>query len=66
MPACFSAAVKQYRKAWATFEGFSYSKRKEYVEWVTEARTEATRAKRLAEAVQWMSEGKSRNWKYLK
>ena len=43
---------------------FSPSQRREYVEWVTEAKTDATRQKRLATAVEWMAEGKTRNWKY--
>ncbi len=43
---------------------FSPSHRREYVEWVTEAKTDATRQKRMATAVEWLAEGKSRNWKY--
>lgn len=38
----------------------------EYIEWITEARREATRQKRLATTLQWLAEGKSRNWKYAK
>ena len=64
VPPDFMAAVKKNKKAFATFDAFSYSKKKEYVEWFTEARTEATRDKRLAEAIEWMAEGKSRHWKY--
>ena len=48
----------------ATFEGFSPACRREYLEWITEAKRPETRAKRLAEATQWMSEGKKRNWRY--
>lgn len=59
-------ALKTNRKALKTFEDFSYSNRKEYVEWITEAKTEATRERRLETAVEWMSEGKIRNWKYVK
>ena len=65
IPPAFMAAVKKNKKALATFEGFSYSNKKEYVEWFTEARTEVTREKRLAQAIEWMAEGKVRNWKYL-
>ena len=54
------------KKALKTFEAFSNSNKKEYVSWITGAKTEATREKRMAEAVAWMSEGKIRNWKYLK
>ena len=59
-------ALKKNKKALATFDGFSPSHRKEYVEWVTEAKREATREKRLATAIEWMAEGKPRNWKYMK
>lgn len=66
IPDYFIAALKKNKKALATFEGFNYSNKKEYVEWVTEAKTEETRKKRLETAVEWMSEGKVRNWKYVK
>ncbi len=46
------------------FEEFTYSARKEYVEWITEAKTEDTRTKRMTTAIEWIAEGKSRNWKY--
>ena len=60
------AALARKKRARATFDGFSYTNRKEYVEWITEAKREATRASRIAKAVEWMSEGKPRNWKYMK
>lgn len=60
------AALKKNKKAKATFDAFSPSNRKEYILWITEAKTEATRNKRLEIAVEWMSEGRSRNWKYEK
>ena len=66
IPDDFIVAVRQNKKAQATFEGFSYSNRKEYVEWVTGAKREATREERLTTAVEWMAEGKPRNWKYMK
>jgi uncharacterized protein YdeI (YjbR/CyaY-like superfamily) len=58
------AAIRKNKKAHATFERFSPSARREYVEWVTEAKTAATRGRRLDTAVQWMAEGKGRHWKY--
>lgn len=61
----FSAAVKKNRKAQATFEGFSPSHRREYLEWITEAKSEDTRKRRLDQAIQWLAEGKPRNWKYM-
>ena len=66
VPAWFKAALRMNRKALATFEGFSSSHRNEYVEWVTEAKTEATRRRRIETAMEWMAEGKSRNWKYMR
>jgi uncharacterized protein YdeI (YjbR/CyaY-like superfamily) len=66
VPAWFKAALRGNRKALATFEGFSPSHRNEYVEWVTEAKTDATRQRRIETALQWMAEGKSRNWKYMR
>jgi len=64
VPAYFMAAIRKNRKALAAFNAFSYSHRKEYVEWVTEAKTDVTREKRLATTIDWLAEGKSRNWKY--
>ena len=64
VPAELVAALKKNRKAAATFEAFPPSCRREYVEWITEAKQEATRLRRLKTAVEWMAEGKKRNWKY--
>ena len=64
VPTYFMAAVKKNKKALAAFSEFSPSHKREYVEWVTEARTDDTRDRRLATAVAWMAEGKSRNWQY--
>ncbi len=65
-PADLGAALQGNAAAAATFESFSPSCRREYVEWVTEAKRPETRAKRVAQAVEWMAEGKKRNWKYEK
>lgn len=64
VPDYFMKAMKKNKKAFETFEKFSPSHKREYVEWITDAKTEATREKRLAAAVEMMSEGKSRNWEY--
>lgn len=64
VPDFFIAAIKKNKKASAAFENFSISHRKEYLIWITEAKTELTRNKRMAQAIEWLSEGKSRNWKY--
>lgn len=66
VPADLRAALKVDRAARATFEGFPPSHRNEYVEWITEAKQSATRARRIATALEWMREGKPRNWKYMK
>jgi uncharacterized protein YdeI (YjbR/CyaY-like superfamily) len=63
-PQDFEAALRENPKAQATFEGFPPSQRREYVEWVSDAKQDATRAKRLAMAIEWLAEGKRRNWKY--
>ena len=66
VPPYFTSALKGSPKAFATFQNFSPSHQREYVEWITEAKTEATRQKRLATALEWLAERKSRNWKYEK
>lgn len=60
----FAAALKKNKKASAVFEAFSASCRREYVDWIAEAKREETREKRIAQAVEWIAEGKQRNWKY--
>lgn len=65
IPAYFIEVIGKNKKALETFENFSYSNQKEYVDWIVEAKTEDTRKKRLDTAVEWLSEGKVRNWKYL-
>ncbi len=64
VPAYFSAALKKNKKALATFEAFTPGKRKDYVEWITEAKTDETRERRIKTSLEWLAEGKSRNWKY--
>jgi uncharacterized protein YdeI (YjbR/CyaY-like superfamily) len=64
IPEYFMAVLKKNKKALAVFEEFSNSQRKDYVEWITEAKTEATREKRMATTLEWLAGGKSRNWKY--
>ncbi|MDB5250406.1 MAG: hypothetical protein JWQ40_4800 [Segetibacter sp.] len=64
IPPALSVALADNKTALNTFEKFSPSHKKEYIEWITEAKTEATRAKRIATTIEWLVEGKSRNWKY--
>lgn len=65
-PPDLQAALKKNKNAAAHFGAFSPSKQRDYVEWLDEAKTEATRTRRLETAVGWIAEGKSRNWKYEK
>ena len=60
----FAAALDEAPKARATLDGFPPSARRDYLEWIAEAKQDATRAKRIATAVEWLSEGKRRHWKY--
>ncbi|HXD77380.1 MAG TPA: YdeI/OmpD-associated family protein [Puia sp.] len=66
VPAALTAALRKNKKAKAWFGESAPSHRREYIEWITGAKTEPTRDKRIATAVEWMSEGKSRNWQYKK
>ncbi len=63
-PPYLLAALRKNKKAGISFNSFSYSHRKEYIEWLEDAKTEATRNKRLAFTIEWLTEGKSRMWKY--
>jgi hypothetical protein len=60
----FAKALNLNKKAAAVFAAFSPSCKKEYVEWVADAKRPETRDKRIATAIEWISEGKQRNWKY--
>jgi uncharacterized protein YdeI (YjbR/CyaY-like superfamily) len=64
VPDVLLEALAKHDAAAETFNNFPYSCKKEYVEWITEAKTDATRDKRLATAIEWLAEGKRRNWKY--
>jgi uncharacterized protein YdeI (YjbR/CyaY-like superfamily) len=66
VPDYLAAALKKNAKARATFEKFSPSHRRDYIEWLTEAKREETRTQRLKTALKWMAEGKARNWKYAR
>lgn len=66
IPDYFTAAINKNKKAKSVFENFSVSQKREYVDWVTDAKTETTRNERLKTTVLWVGEGKIRNWKYVK
>ena len=66
VPAYFIKELKKNKAAEKVFNDFSYSYKKEYIQWFEEAKTEATRDKRTAQALEWIAIGKGRNWKYEK
>jgi uncharacterized protein YdeI (YjbR/CyaY-like superfamily) len=61
----FAAALRRNKAAGAAFKAFPPSHQREYVDWIAEARREETRDRRIAQAVEWIAEGKQRNWKYM-
>ena len=63
-PPDLAAALRKSRRAAATFAAFPPGHRREYVEWILDAKRSETREKRLAQTIEWLAEGKSRNWKY--
>lgn len=65
IPDDLAAAFKKNAKARATYAAFSVSQQREYVEWIESAKREQTRSSRVAQAVEWMADGKIRNWKYV-
>lgn len=64
IPDYFTKELKKNKVAKEHFSKFSYSGKKEYLEWFEEAKTDATREKRMTQALEWIEEGKSRHWKY--
>lgn len=64
MPPAFAVALDAAPAARATFDGFAPSHRREYIEWIADAKREETQGKRIAQAVEWLAEGRKRNWKY--
>jgi uncharacterized protein YdeI (YjbR/CyaY-like superfamily) len=66
MPDTFRTAIDKNAKARRAYEAFSPSHQREYIEWITDAKQDATRDRRIAQAVEWLAEGKPRNWKYMK
>jgi uncharacterized protein YdeI (YjbR/CyaY-like superfamily) len=65
VPHDLASGLEQNKKAQQTFASFSLSHQREYVEWLTEAKREETRLKRLETTLAWLAEGKPRNWKYM-
>ncbi|MGA9422234.1 MAG: YdeI/OmpD-associated family protein [Rhodanobacteraceae bacterium] len=65
-PPDLAAALARNKKAREAFDAFPPGQQREYVEWISEAKRDETRARRLAQAVVWLAEGKPRNWKYMR
>lgn len=63
-PPAFATALQADRAAAATFSALSPSCRRDYLEWITEAKTDTTRKRRIQQSIEWLREGKRRNWKY--
>jgi uncharacterized protein YdeI (YjbR/CyaY-like superfamily) len=66
VPGDFAEALSEEPAAQATFDAFAPSHRREYLEWITDAKRKETRARRIAQSIEWLAEGKKRNWKYEK
>ena len=66
VPDRLQTALKKNKKAQLNFDAFSPSHKREYIEWILEAKTEETAEKRLATTMEWVTEGKIRHWKYKK
>ena len=66
VPAELATALAKNKKAMAAFNAMPPSHRREYNEWIGEAKREETRVTRVKQAIEWIAEGKSRNWKYQK
>ncbi|MEO8110460.1 MAG: YdeI/OmpD-associated family protein [Ginsengibacter sp.] len=66
IPEAFQKALNKNKKALAAFSAFSPSHKYEYLEWITEAKTDETKNKRISTTMEWLTEGKSRHWKYAK
>jgi uncharacterized protein YdeI (YjbR/CyaY-like superfamily) len=66
MPDDLASALAANGAAQASYDGFPHSAKRDYLEWVLGAKQPTTRAKRIAQAIEWMAEGKKRNWKYEK
>jgi uncharacterized protein YdeI (YjbR/CyaY-like superfamily) len=66
VPQDFAAALLEAPKARATFDGLTDAQRREYLVWITEAKQEATRTKRIATSLEWLAEGKRYGWQYMK
>lgn len=65
IPDYFAEALSKNKAAQKVFENFTNAQRRDYIEWLVDAKRETTRDKRMAQAIEWIAEGKVRNWKYM-
>ncbi|MCB0792148.1 MAG: DUF1801 domain-containing protein [Flavobacteriales bacterium] len=66
VPPELESVLKKDQHAMTNWEGFSYSKKKDYIEWVTDAKREETRKRRIAQAFQLIRDGLALNERYEK
>lgn len=66
MPDDFMDLISKNKKALETYESFSPSNKRDYADWINDAKSDSTRESRMETAIEWMSEGKPRMWKYMK
>ena len=66
IPDALQTELNKNKKALENFTGFPPSHKREYIQWITEAKTDETRERRVSQTIEWVSEGKGRNWKYEK
>lgn len=65
-PSALAGALRKNKRATQYFDAFSPSQRREYIEWIDDATRDDTKVKRIAQAIEWIADGKGRNWKYQK
>ena len=64
LPPAFAAALARQASARRFFDSLAPGHRRDYVLWIAEAKREETRLRRIAQALDWLAEGKRRNWRY--
>ena len=64
VPAALADALANDDQAKAHWDAFSPSCRREYCEWVADAKRDETRAKRVVTTIEQTRDGKKLNWKY--
>ena len=65
VPDDLADALENTAEARANFDRFPPGGRRDYIEWISEAKRDETRKRRVATAIEWIAEGRLRNWKYM-